>query len=81
MVCSRTLKQCIKEGFDTEEAWNEPWHWWSKFHERVNWDKRVGVVLVIPADLPPEEVMKRWCGEPIKAIFLPSSLFYENKKG
>ncbi|KAJ0181084.1 hypothetical protein K1T71_003169 [Dendrolimus kikuchii] len=79
MICNKTLRQCVKE--DKEEAWNEPWRWWSKFHERVSWDKRVGVVLQIPADLPPKDIIKRWCGEPVKAIVLPTSLFHENKKG
>lgn len=77
MVCSRTLKQ----GRDDEEAWNEPWRWWSIFHERLGWDKRVGVVLQVSADLPSQDVIKRWCGEPVKAIIIPTSVFHNNKKG
>lgn len=69
------------EANDNVKAWDEPWHWWSKFHEYMGWDKRVGVVVEIPADLPPQDVLKRWLGEPIKAIIVPTSLFYSNKLG
>ncbi|XP_063627348.1 protein arginine N-methyltransferase 5 [Cydia splendana] len=82
MQCSRTLRDTVVRGLDDdEEAWNEPWLWWSKFHERLQWDKRAGVVLELSADLPPEEIVKRWLGEPVKAVILPTNIFHNNKKG
>ncbi|XP_063367944.1 protein arginine N-methyltransferase 5 [Cydia amplana] len=82
MQCSRTLRDTVAQGLDDdEEAWNEPWLWWSKFHERLQWDKRVGVVLELSADLPSEEIMARWLGEPVKAVVLPTNIFHSNKKG
>ncbi|XP_063539976.1 protein arginine N-methyltransferase 5 [Cydia strobilella] len=82
MMCSRTLRNTVVRGLDDdEEAWNEPWLWWSKFHERLQWDKRAGVVLELSADLPSEEIMKRWLGEPVKAVILPTNIFHNNRKG
>ncbi|XP_023939076.2 protein arginine N-methyltransferase 5 [Bicyclus anynana] len=81
MFCQRTLRDQESEENENIEVWDEPWRWWSTFHERINWDKRVGVVVEIPANLPPQEILKRWLGEPIKAIVVPTSLFHNNKKG
>jgi hypothetical protein len=35
----------------------------------------------ITADLPSREVLRRWLGEPVKAIILPTSIFLTNRKG
>lgn len=60
---------------------NETWLWWSQFHELMDWDKRVGLVLEVSADLPSPTIMQRWYGEPIKAIIVSTSIFHSNKKG
>lgn len=83
MVCNKMLRDHVdhEDNGDSEESWNETWFWWSKFHERLEWDKRVGVVLELSADLPSEDLLKRWLGEPVKAIIVPTSIFHNNKKG
>ncbi|CAK1599643.1 unnamed protein product [Parnassius mnemosyne] len=81
MVSTRIAQRNNQDVEESEEAWNETWHWWSKFHERLDWDKRVGVVLELSADLPAQEILKRWLGEPVKAIIVPTSIFHNNKKG
>jgi len=45
------------------------------------WILNFFVALEISAELPPEEELERWCGEPVKAAILPTSLFLTNKKG
>lgn len=81
MTCTRTMKNCDNDKEDDASAWNETWLWWSKFHERLEFDKRVGVALELSADLPTEDVIQRWLGEPVKAIIVPTSIFHNNKKG
>ncbi|XP_068628689.1 protein arginine N-methyltransferase 5 [Battus philenor] len=82
MICMRNAKRTNQENDNENEgAWDETWHWWSKFHERLDWDKRVGVVLELSADLPSQEILRRWLGEPVKAIVIPTSIFHNNKKG
>ncbi|XP_047534152.1 protein arginine N-methyltransferase 5 [Vanessa atalanta] len=81
MLCHKTLKANIDIDNENDDAWNEPWHWWTKFHERMGWDKRIGVVIEMSADLPSQDILKRWLGEPIRAIIVPTSLFHNNRKG
>jgi len=30
---------------------------------------------------PPLSILDRWCGEPIRAVILPTDIFIPNKKG
>lgn len=43
--------------------------------------KKVGIALEVTADLPSKEALDRWCGEPVKAAILSTTLFLTNKKG
>ncbi|XP_022115769.1 protein arginine N-methyltransferase 5 [Pieris rapae] len=82
MFCKRTLRNSEDlEDNKCDVAYDETWYWWSRFHQNMNWDKRVGVVLEISADLPSNDIIKRWLGEPVKAIILPTHVFHNNKKG
>ena len=38
-------------------------------------------VLEVGVDLPEPLAMKRWCGEPVKALVLPTNVFLTNRKG
>jgi hypothetical protein len=63
-----------QEGDDSWERWNQvrclTWH-----------NAKLGVVLDVPAVLPPKEEIVRWYGEPVKALLLPTSVFLINKRG
>ena len=39
------------------------------------------MALEITADLPEKNILKRWLGEPIRCVILPTSVFATNKKG
>ncbi len=39
------------------------------------------LALELTADLPGEKALKRWLGEPVKAVILPTSIFLTNKLG
>lgn len=41
----------------------------------------LSVALEITADLPPQSVLDRWVGEPVKAVVVPTKVFVTNKKG
>lgn len=38
-------------------------------------------MLELTADLPPQSILERWVGEPVKAVIAPTSIFLTNKKG
>jgi protein arginine N-methyltransferase 5 len=59
----------------------DTWHWWNTLRTLCDSNKKIGLVLELSADLPPAEVVDRWCGEPVKALVLPTNIFVSNKKG
>ncbi|EIE25124.1 protein arginine N-methyltransferase 5 [Coccomyxa subellipsoidea C-169] len=71
---SADLPSTAVEEDDSWERWNQvrclTWH-----------NAKLGVVLDVPAVLPPKEEIVRWYGEPVKALMLPTSVFLNNKRG
>lgn len=58
-----------------------PWEWWNAFRVVCDYNKRLGIALVVSHDLPEEEEIDRWLGEPVRCLVLPTTLFLTNKKG
>ena len=58
----------VKSLCDDEVSGSDPWDWWDRFRANANFEKRVGAVLEIDAEAPAEHRLKRWLGEPIKAL-------------
>lgn len=58
------------------------WASWNRLRCLCEHVPNVGVALQLTADLPddPEE-MARWCGEPVRAVLIPASIFLTNRKG
>lgn len=54
---------------------------WNKFRSVCNFEKKLGLALEVTPDIPPEEEVARWMGEPIKCLVLSTTLFVTNKKG
>ena len=54
---------------------------WLKFMTKILYFVHSLLALEISAELPSEEELERWYGEPVKAAILPTSLFLTNKKG
>ena len=92
-LMSRTLNQIwLKVPFaDTEivpsdrsspvASGDATWNWWNTVRCLCSGKKKLGLVLDIPAVLPPEDDWQQWFGEPIKAAFLSTSVFSTNMKG
>ncbi|PSN42874.1 Protein arginine N-methyltransferase 5 [Blattella germanica] len=68
--------QKLKEGKELDT-----WEWWNKFRSVCNFEKKLGIALEMTTDIPSEEEITRWIGEPIKCLVLPTALFVTNKKG
>jgi len=60
---------------------SEQWEKWDRLRTVCQHNPNLAVALEITADLPPEAELERWLGEPVKAMFLPTSVFLTNKKG
>jgi protein arginine N-methyltransferase 5 len=54
------------------DAGEDTWSWWDTFRCNANFEKRLCLALeIVSADaLPDEESIKRWLGEPIKALVI-----------
>ncbi len=54
---------------------------WNLIRTACDSQKKLSMALELSADLPSPEVLDSWCGEPIKALIVPTSVFLTNKKG
>lgn len=60
----------------------DTWEWWNCVRNMCNNHKKLSPVLELNCkDLPSEEVLKRWLGEPLKAVIVPTYIFLTNNKG
>ncbi|GAM20427.1 hypothetical protein SAMD00019534_036020 [Acytostelium subglobosum LB1] len=64
-----------------DEADINTWTWWNNFRLLCNHHPSLHPVLEITADLPSQDILDQWLGEPIKCVFVPTSIFIPNKKG
>ncbi|UJR22200.1 hypothetical protein I4U23_025264 [Adineta vaga] len=66
---------------DDDEAELQPWLWWNKIYKLLDYHGKVYPVLELSADVPSEQAQKRWLGEPVRAVILPTKIFTTNAKG
>ncbi|TDG43025.1 hypothetical protein AWZ03_010547 [Drosophila navojoa] len=66
---------------EIEEAQQvDPWSWWNELRFATKHNARAKVVVELSdSDRPSRECVRRWLGEPIEAIIIPSSLFVLNR--
>lgn len=57
------------------------WKKWTKFISSIRNVNRIKLVLEIGSELPNEEELKRWLGEPVGALIIHTRIFIMNKKG
>ncbi|XP_068027417.1 protein arginine N-methyltransferase 5 [Melanerpes formicivorus] len=83
-----TREELVANEEGTGSSWEEhgdpdekTWMWWHNFRTLCDYNKRVGVALELGPDLPSGPALDRWLGEPLRAAFLPTSLFLTNKRG
>lgn len=64
------------EGVEPEDTWE----WWNKFRCFCDYDKKVGLALELSNRLPEPHQLKRWLGEPVKCLIIPTKLFITNQR-
>jgi len=57
------------------------WQRWNQVRCLCEHNPKLGIMLDVPAVLPPKEEIVRWHGEPVKALVLSTSVFLVNKRG
>lgn len=69
----------VKVPLQSRNCQEDTWHWWNKFRSLCDHHNRIGLALELTADLPSQ--LERWPGEPIRVLYVPTSVFLMNKKG
>lgn len=69
-----------RENRENEQEPNT-WEWWNSFRSICNFDSKLGVALEITADLPSDQCISRWLGEPVKCLIISTEIFVTNKRG
>jgi protein arginine N-methyltransferase 5 len=59
----------------------DPWQAWNTLRTLTGFSAQVSVCLELTAALPPPEEQRRWLGEPIRAVIVPTHVFKRNKLG
>lgn len=59
----------------------DPWKIWTKFISLPRNVSRMKLVLQIESELPTNEELDRWLGEPVAALVIHTEIFVLNKKG
>ncbi|XP_001600397.1 protein arginine N-methyltransferase 5 [Nasonia vitripennis] len=57
------------------------WQWWNQFRIVCDYDRKLIVALIVSNDLPDEDEITRWLGEPVKCLIIPTTVFITNKNG
>lgn len=57
------------------------WELWNNLRTVCEYHPNISVCLELGEELPVQEKVNRWLGEPVKALILPTKIFVENKQG
>ncbi|KAG8249111.1 Protein arginine N-methyltransferase 5 [Homalodisca vitripennis] len=79
MVCPSVQANYYRSNSPRPEP--DTWEWWNTFRCLCNHDKKVGLALELTTDLPSNEAIARWLGEPVKCLIISTNVFVTNKKG
>lgn len=75
------LKQALSYREQEDITFEDPWEWWNSFRVICDYDKKLGIALIVSHDIPDAEEINRWLGEPVRCLILPTTLFITNRKG
>lgn len=66
---------------DNDRGATDTWKLWSAFSAACDYHRSVYLALELSVDLPDQQELDRWLGEPIKAVIVPTCIFLTNKAG
>ena len=78
---SSSAEKGSKEVRSGAGGFQDTWHWWNTVRSLCGGSSKVGLALEVPHSLPAQPVLSRWLGEPLKVIFLSTSIFQVNQEG
>ncbi len=79
----RKQASLVEQKLAEENGGDDTWQWWDTFRCSVNFEKRLCLALEVASSdcLPDDASLKRWLGEPVKALVINTRIYLTNKKG
>jgi len=75
-------ESCVTPAQRADTHASDTWEWWNQVRSLCDNHKKLAVVLELNSKvIEDDDVIKRWVGEPLKAIIIPTYVFLTNKKG
>lgn len=65
----------------SDASGEDTWQWWDRFRTACEHNTLLGVMLELSSDVPEEEALARWMGEPVRALSVSTDVFLTNKMG
>ena len=78
---SSTEEEGTKGATTGTDGFQGTWHWWNTVQTLCGYSSKVRLALEVPHVLPAQPILNRWLGEPLKVIFLSTSIFPVNQQG
>lgn len=70
-----TYVKDLSEEYQPEDTWQ----WWNKFRSGTDFRSHICLALELTADLPSQNELLRWYGEPINLLIIPTDIFVSNR--
>lgn len=71
----------IHQDEDTRRVEGDSWECWNRLFAFTDYSANLLPALELTGDIPDEDVIKRWLGEPLRTVIVPTSIFLTNKQG
>ncbi|XP_055696144.1 protein arginine N-methyltransferase 5 isoform X2 [Lutzomyia longipalpis] len=66
-------------GEDDSASGEDTWLWWNRFRLQSDFNGKHRLSLVLSADIPSQDEILRWLGEPVDYLVVSSDIFIQNK--
>jgi protein arginine N-methyltransferase 5 len=65
----------------SDASGEDTWQWWDRLRTACEHNTLLGVLLELTSDVPEEQALARWMGEPVRALSVSTDVFLTNKMG
>ena len=73
---------CISPNQPSSNSAVDSWEWWNQIRNLCDNHRKLAPVLELNCkNIKNDLIMKRWLGEPLKALIIPTNIFMTNKRG
>uniref|UniRef100_A0A336K664 Protein arginine N-methyltransferase n=1 Tax=Culicoides sonorensis TaxID=179676 RepID=A0A336K664_CULSO len=75
-ILTRPSKNVLLLETKMMDLYHCPWQLWNNWRSQADFSESIKLVLELTNEIPEEEVILRWLGEPIQCIIIPVELFF-----